>query len=149
MTFFYKRILPFVWFGLLAVFLVSTLMSAWGSDGPPMVPFLLGPVVMSVMGVLIFKKMFWPLADDVSDLGDRLRIRHGGREFDVMLSDIVNVDRSLFMNPPRVTLTRRSNREQIAFVPAGGLSMLRASSNPAIDALIVRIDAARAAAARR
>ena len=56
--------------------------------------FLLVPGVMAV----------WDLVDAVFDYGDYLLVKNRGAENRIMLSNIMNVSSSTFMNPPRITL---------------------------------------------
>lgn len=146
MTFFYKRIFPVV-MGVGMVGGLSVMFLAPPHGGPPAWMQVVMPVFMlGVMGT-VFWKLLWSLADEVTDLGDRLRVRRHGNEVDVPLSDILNVDRSMLVNPPRVILTRRSNRERIAFIPTG-VRIMSLGSLRELDALIDRIDAARMQARR-
>jgi hypothetical protein len=150
MTFFYKRIFPVIWFGLLVVFIVAPFIapmiggSVSGSGSP--LAFLVVPAIMIVVGYIIMKKLVFDLVDEVLDAGDALVIRNGHLEDRVALSDIMNVSYSPFVNPPRVALSLRNPSmfgDRISFCPP--VSFMPFSTSPIIDELITRIDAARTA----
>ena len=147
MTFFYKRIFPIIWFGLLALFMavpfVAPMIGASVSGSP--MSFLVGPVIMMFVGYFAMKKLVLDLVDEVLDAGDALVIRNGHLEERVALSDIMNVGYSQFVNPPRVTLSLRNQSmfgDQVSFCAPVSL-MPTFSRSPIIDELIKRIDAAR------
>jgi hypothetical protein len=143
-TFFYKRIFPILWFGFIAVFVATTLIS--GVIVKSYV-FLIVPVFLTVVGYIVMKKLVWDLADEVYDCGDALLVRNRGEEERVALSNIINVSASTFTNPPRVTLrlvnAGRWGRE-ISFSPARALTLNPFAKNPVVDDPIVRVDRARA-----
>src|ERR1700688_663902 len=90
MTFFYKRIFPVIWFGLLALFMAVPFVAPMigvAVSGSSM-SFLVGPVIMMFVGYFAMKKLVLDLANDVSDAGDALVIRNGHLEERVALSDI-------------------------------------------------------------
>jgi hypothetical protein len=100
MTFFYKRISPILWFGLLAVFFLIGLLKR---DAP----FLIVLVLMVIISYQFMKKQVFNLVDEVFDVGDALLVRSGGREERIALADIKNVNYSPYMSPPQVTLSLR------------------------------------------
>jgi hypothetical protein len=99
MTFYYKRIYPIIWFGLLAVFILVGLLKGAGS-------FLLVTVLLAITSYQFMKRMVF-MVDEVFDVGDALLVRSGGREERIALADIKNVNYSLQMSPPQVTLSLR------------------------------------------
>jgi hypothetical protein len=136
MTFFYKRVLPVIWFGVVLLFIAIGLLSK--------APFLIVALLMAVFGYWAMKKMMFNLADAVLDAGDALVVRSGGQEERIALSDIKNVSYSPYMNPPLVTLSVRRQTvfgDTIAFCAPGSIVPLW--SSPVIHDLIDRIDAAR------
>jgi hypothetical protein len=140
MTFVYKRVFPVVWFGFLLVFLAVGLLG----HAAPAAPFLLVPVLMIVIGYFVMKKLVFDLVDAVLDAGDALVVRNGGREERIALSDIMNVNYSPFINPPRVTLSlRRSGAFGDTVTFCAPLRFVPFSTSPVVDELIRRIDAAR------
>jgi hypothetical protein len=137
MTFFYKRVFPVIWFGVVLLLIAIGLLSN--------VPFLIAALLMAVFGYWIMKKMMlFTLADAVLDAGDALVVRSGGQEERIALSDIKNVNYTPYMNPPLVTLSVRRHTvfgDTVAFcAPA---SIVPLYSSPVIHDLIDRVDAAR------
>jgi hypothetical protein len=136
MTFFYKRILPVIWFGIVLLFVAVGLSSN--------ASFLIAALLMGVFGYSIMKKMVFNLADEVLDTGDALVVRSGGQEERIALSDIKNVNYSPYSNPPLVTLSVRRQTvfgDTVAFCAPG--SVVPLWSSPVIHDLIDRVDAAR------
>ena len=100
-TFWYKRIFPVVWFGILGLFIIVSLFGGFANANSG-VPFLLGPVVMIGFGFFMMKKLIFDLVDEVDDDGSGLIVRNGGRSDRIALSDVMNVNYSAYMSPPRV-----------------------------------------------
>lgn len=145
-TFFYKRVFPLIWFGFLAFFVVTVLLAPRGPE--PFEPvFLLGPAVMAVFGYVLLRALVFDLADEVVDAGDALVVRKGGEEARIPLADIVNVDSSSFVNPPRITLTLRTPCRfgcKVAFSPPPNRRLFAPfAPNPTAEELIDRVDRAR------
>ena len=142
-TRFYKRIFPMMWFGILAVFLVVAIRTG-GIEEDNF--FLLVPLGMGVFGFFFFKNLLWDLADEVHDCGDSLLIRSGGQEETIPLSNIMNVNSSVQVNPPRVTLklvVPSTFGNEITFVPARRFSFNPFAKFEIVDDLIIRVDRAR------
>jgi len=138
MTFFYKRIFPIIWFGVLAVFILVGLLKGAGS-------LLVVTVLLAIVSYQFMKRMVFYLVDEVFDVGDALLVRSGGREERIALADIKNVNYSPHMSPPQVTLSLRRLTvfgDTIVFLPPVR-RMMPLSSIPIIDDLVDRIDAAR------
>jgi hypothetical protein len=143
-TFFYKRIFPIIWFGGLLIFFATSFFSGVGPGHLPPAPFLLMPAVMVVFGFFVMKKLVFDLVDEVLDAGDALVIKNGRDQDRIPLSDIINVSYSQTSSPPRVTLSLRTPNmfgDRVTF--CAPLRLLPFSTNPLIDDLIARIDAAR------
>jgi hypothetical protein len=108
--------------------------------------FLIGPAFMVVLGFVVMKKLVWDLVDEVYDCGDFLLIRNRGEEERIALSNIMNVNASTLMNPPRITL-RLVNRgklgQEIAFSPITGFTVDPFAKNKVAEDLIIRVDQAR------
>jgi len=142
-TFFYKWLFPIVFFGGLAAFAGTSLLTL--PDGrSPFLPFVILPALMAVFGYFLMKKLIFDLVDEVWDDGTSLIIRNRGEQDRVPLSNIMNVSYSPLINPPRVTLMLRqpsnfgaeiSFSAPTRFVPFG--------KSPMIEDLIRRVDAAR------
>jgi hypothetical protein len=82
----------------------------------------------------------------VVDLGDALLVKNGDQEDHIALSDIINVNYTPLMNPPRVTLSFRKAGlfgKQVSF--CAPVRFVPFASSPIIVDLINRVDAARRA----
>jgi hypothetical protein len=143
-TFFYKRVFPILWFGILLLVLVGGSVPGLTSGQFPPAPFFLVPVVMGVFGYFLMKKIVFDLVDEVWDAGDALIVRNRRQEDRIALSDIVNVSYEPYMSPPRVTLSLRNTSmfgNKIIF--SAPVRFVPFATSPIIDQLIERIDAAR------
>jgi len=145
-TVFYKRVFPVLWFGFLAFFVLASSLAPRRTHAPP-IPMLIVPVVMSVFGYLLFRRLIFDLVDEVWDDGDALIVKNAGVEERVPLKSIINIGYSLLTNPERVTLTLRDAGalgKEITFMPLSrALSFRWLSRNPIVDELIERVDQAR------
>jgi hypothetical protein len=143
-TRFYKYVFPVIWFGFLAMFVVTGVASGAARQTPM---FLLVPCVMMVFGFLLFKKMIWVLVDEVKDGGDFLVVRRRSEEITVFLSSIINVSSSINTNPPQVTLRLDQPGEfgsEIVFSPkTEGFTINPFKKNAIVEDLIIRVDKAR------
>ena len=145
-TFFYKRIFPLFWFGFLAFFVANVLwLGPREHHFDPL--FLIGPLVMAVFGFFLMRSLIFDLADEVLDAGNALIVRKGSDEVRVPLADIVNVDSSPLVNPPRITLTLRASGRlgrKIAFSPPPSRKIFAPfAPNATAEELIDRVDRAR------
>jgi len=143
-TFFYKRVIPVIWFGFLALFVAITVFATRRSDQLSLLPFFVVPIVMIAIGYFIMKKLVFDLVDEVWDDGDALIVKNGDRNERVPLTDIKNVSYSPFVNPPRVVLSLRRTTiigDQIAF--CAPVRFVPFAASPVITDLIDRVDAAR------
>jgi hypothetical protein len=145
-TFFYKRVFPVLWFGVIACLILVEL-SASRRTPFEAVPILTAPVMMIIVGYAVFRRLILGLTDEVWDDGDALIVKNAGVEERVPLSNIMNVGYSMFTNPERITLTLREPGplgKEVTFMPlSAGLSFRWLSRNPIIDELIARVDEAR------
>jgi hypothetical protein len=143
-TFFYKWVFPTFWFGFLLLFMTPSLVTGLNSGAFPPVPFLIIPVFMAIVGYFLMKKLVFDLVDEVWDGGNELVIRNRHLEEHIALSEIMNVNCSQFVNPPRVTLSLRTPcmfGSRVSFLPP--LRILSFSTSPLVDELIKRIDDAK------
>ena len=143
-TFFYKRIFPAIWFGLLILFIAISLFSGAGRNAASPLPFLIVPAIMIGFGYFIMKRLVFDLVDEVWEDGDSLVVKNRGQEEHIPLSDIKNVSYSPYINPPRVTLSLRRPTifgDQITF--GAPVRLVPFSTSPVIDDLIERVDRAR------
>jgi hypothetical protein len=144
LTFWYKRVFPIIWFGLLAVFVAVGVFASAYNDRTQLMPFIVIPTLMVVFGYLIMKKLVFDLVDEVWDDGAALIVRDKGREDRIALSNIMNVSYSQFVNPPRVTLMLRQPSNfgsEISF--SAPVRFVPFAKSPLIEDLIRRVDAAR------
>jgi hypothetical protein len=150
-TFFYKRVFPIFWCGILILVVAVPVFKAGQSGNyPPLVPFLIAPIIMLFVGLSFMKKFVFDFVDEVWDDGDTLLVRNRGQEERIKLADIKNVSSSQLSSPPRITLSLRRPSlfgDQVTF--CGPMRLLPFTSNPAIDDLIDRIDRARESSRRR
>jgi hypothetical protein len=146
-TFFHKRIVPVLWFGFLILFIVVPLVVGLSSGRYPQPPLFIIPVVLLIFGFVLMRKLVFDLVDEVLDGGDVLIVRNRGKEDRIALADIKNVNYSRMVNPPRVTLAlRRASKfgSEVTFCPRFRvLAFPFSATNPRINDLIDRIDAAR------
>ena len=135
LTFYYKRIFPIIWFGLLVVFLVMAVLGITSTnDSFPAMPLIV-PIVMAVVGYTFMKKLVFDLVDEVFDDGNALVVRNGGKEDRIALSNIVNVSYSPYVNPPgsRCRCGGRASLESAsAFARRRGLSRSRRARSSTI-----------------
>jgi hypothetical protein len=143
-TFFTKRVFPVIWFGFLAFFVATTLLSR-PARGLPVIVFVM-PAFMAVFGYFLMKKLVFDLADEVLDAGDALVVRFGSEQERIPLSEIINVSYTYMVNPNRVTLTLRTPGQfgkEVSFSPPA--RFVPFAKSPIIYDLIERVDAARRA----
>jgi len=138
-TFYFKKVFPVFWFGFLAFFLISSLMS--GVESPM---FLIVPIIMGAFGFVLFKKIVWDLVDEVYDEGDELLFKKGRNEQRVKLKDIINIDYTHMNSPERVVVHTRSSGKigkELAFSLPVRFNPF--SKNPLVRELIERVDKAK------
>jgi hypothetical protein len=146
-TTFMKRVFPVFWFGFLALWTVLAVTGGRQAAHAIPLPVFIIPAVMAGFGYLLMRRLVFDLADEVYDEGSALRVRRGDAEERIPLSNIINVSYAGLTNPPRVTLTLRQAGllgRQVTFSPVQRLfGPLLRTSNPIVDDLIERADAAR------
>jgi hypothetical protein len=138
-TVFYKRVFPAIWFGFIGLIFFGSLVGAL-KDGSGFGSSLF-PLGMAAFGFIIMKIFVWDLVDEVWDDGDSLVVRNNGREARVDLLNIININHSIFTNPPRVSLTLRAPCEFgriVKFSPPK--RFFRFSEHPVVAELVERID---------
>ena len=142
-TFFYKGIIPAIWFGFLGL-VVLTLIFGSGRKYDPGIVFFVIPIFLAAFGYFIMKRQVFDLADEVYDEGSTVLFKNKGKEVRVNLKDIKNVSYSAMMSPPRVTLSIRYKTElgdELSF--SAPMSFIPFKKNSDIEELIDRIDRAR------
>jgi hypothetical protein len=142
-TFYYKRVLPVMLFGLPVFFLYVTFSVP---HGPPPLLGLLPMLVLVPIFYLMLRKLVWDLADEVWDGGDHLVVKIGTDSETVPLSNIMNVSASTLVNPPRITL-RLVNPgrfgQEISFSPPRNSIFNPFARNAVADDLIERVHLAK------
>ena len=148
-TRFYKFFFPVVWLGTLAFIFLAPIKTGAPRQDPM---FFVVPALMAVFGVLVFKKLFWVLADEVRDGGDYLVVRRGSDEITIRLVYVINVSSSPNMNPPQATLRLAQPTkfgDEVVFMPVRqGFTLNPFKRNAIVEDLIVRVDMARRAGGR-
>lgn len=69
-TFFNKKIFPTIWFGFLAVFVITSQFAGAGGENSSGAIFVIMPFFMALFGYFIMKKLVFDLIDEVYDEGD-------------------------------------------------------------------------------
>lgn len=145
-TFFVKRVLPPLLFGVLALGVVLPFALTRGGPHAPPWPVFVAPAAVMVIIYAVLKKLVLDLADEVVDEGEALRVRFGKEEERIPLAQIINVSYAGLTNPPRITLTLRSAGRfgrEVTFSPQQGFLSPLFRPNPLVNELIERVDAAR------
>lgn len=143
MTFFYKRVLPAIWLGMVGVSVIGLAIA--GASDSALWAAMISPIVMGVIGFVVMKKLLWILVDEVHDGGDHLVVRNKGAEERIELGDVMNVS-STRMNPPRITLRiarQTAHGAEVTFLPRYHFTLNPFATHPIAEDLIVRVDAAR------
>jgi hypothetical protein len=139
-TFFNKKLFPLLWFGFLTFFVVTMVLTGVPNADPM---FLIVPALMALFGFFLMKKLVWDLVDEVYDCGDFLLIRNRGEEDRVALANVMNVNASTFVKPPRITLRLRDPGkfgQEVSFSPVTGFSLNPFAKSQVAEDLIVRVD---------
>lgn len=138
-----KRLLPALWFGALALFMVWAISQGVLETDPF---FMVGPLLMVLVGYGYLKFRVRDLVDEVIDCGDSLLVRNGGDEVRVSLSDLMNVNFDTRGRMPRITLrVKHATRlgSEIAFTPKASFSLNPFYKNPIAENLIARANQSR------
>ncbi len=145
-TFFQKRVLPYLLFGVIALGVAAPLLLTRGSPNAPPWPVFAAPLAVAIIIYVVLKKLVFDLADEVWDEGDALRVRFGEDEERIPLAQIINLSYSGITNPPRITLTLRTAGRfgrEVTFSPQQSFLSPLFRPNPLVNDLIERVDAAR------
>ena len=141
-TFYLKRVLPFA---LVAV-AVAPFFVVYSTTGRFEPGTVMPAVLIVIVLAVIYPKLISDLADEVYDGGDYLLVKRGRIEDRIALSDIMNVNSSVMVNPPRVTLRlARPGKfgDEVVFSPVRPMTLNPFARNAVAEDLIVRADAAR------
>jgi hypothetical protein len=121
-TFWNKKIFPFMWFGFMGLGTCLVILVIIQNKAP--VVILIAPIFMMFLGYFLMRFLVFPLADEVYISGDHIVVRDKGIEDEFLISEIINVDSSIMINPPRITLTLRNPSKlgkEIIFCPPARL----------------------------
>jgi hypothetical protein len=100
----------------------------------------------AVFGFYFIRNLICNPLDEVQDGGDYLLVRKGSDQERIPLGNVMNVNASTYMNPPRITLRLlKAGRfgAEVSFLPVTGLRINRFAKNPVAEDLIVRAYEAR------
>ncbi|HXY95845.1 MAG TPA: hypothetical protein VEH00_02645 [Steroidobacteraceae bacterium] len=145
-TFFQKRVLPYLLFGVIALGVALPLLLTRGNANAPPWPVFAAPLAVAIIIYVVLKKLVFDLADEVWDEGDALRVRFGEDQERIPLAEIINLSYSGITNPPRITLTLRTAGRfgrEVSFSPQQSVLSPLFRPNPLVNELIERVDAAR------
>src|SRR5689334_1787080 len=108
-TFFYKRILPLIWFGGLIAMIITTIIDQTikGHNQMSDAMLVIMPCFMFIVGFIVMNRLVFPLADEVYDCGDTLLVKRGGREDSIRLSDVLNLSYMPLYRPPLIIMLLR------------------------------------------
>ncbi len=143
MTFYYKRIFPMAFFGIVLLVTVAPLLTGSGSAQFPL-SFVFFLAVFVAFAYVVMKMLVFDLVDEVWDDGDALVVRNGASKARIAMTDIKNVSYSPLMSPPRVTLSLRRPSifgKKVTF--CAPMRFVPFAPSPIVDELIDRIDARR------
>lgn len=137
-----KKIFPVLWACVfVGVFVGGVLEGKQASN----LSIFLPPVLALLFGLALWWGLASDLADEVFDCGDYLLIRRGRSQDRIYLANIMNVDSSFNVNPPRLTLHLVRPCQfgrTVSFSPIGG-SLNPFAKNPLVGELIQRAYEAR------
>lgn len=145
-TYYFKRLFPIFWIGFVLIFSGFILYASYCNPSKQILPALIMPLFMTLIGGLLFKHLVFSLMDEVYDCGDYLLIRNKNKEIKINLTQIMNVSYIEVINPKRVTLSLREPCEfgdEISFTPPQRFTLNPFQINPMVKDLIQRIDRAR------
>src|SRR3979411_2829790 len=106
-TFVYKGIFPLLLFGIVSLFIAFVILGPLRSGQSPPLPVLIVRGLAAAFIYFVMKKLIFDLVDEVLDAGDALIVRNRGQEDRIAFSDIVDVNYTPRVSPPRVTLSLR------------------------------------------
>ena len=138
---FSKRLLPAALIGAFATGAVSAVAS-----GAPLVGTLLAFCGAAGFTLFLQKLLASDLADDVIDLGDSLLIRRGNVKDRIPLANLLNVDESMAVNPPRMTIhfvKPTAFGKAVAFSPVSSRHLNPFARHSLVEELMLRAQSAR------
>ncbi len=148
-TTFYKKASPAIAFGFCGLLVILGGAHAFTHRDPTILVFLLAVSVLAAFQYFVMKKYIWDLADEVYDAGEFLVVRNRHREYQVPLTDIMNVSSSMSARPPRITLTLTGATStgplgtEVVFCPETPFIFNPFAKSKLAEDLILRVDRAR------
>lgn len=143
---FYKRMLPFIWYGIVLAMAVL-LWKVVQKDPRIGLWIFLFPAFMAGIFHVLAKSLLSDLVDEVWDNSSELIVVNDGHVEYLPLRNIVNISYSGFTNPKRATLTLRQPGRwgnKFGFIPVrSSIRILSLGTNEMIEELIQRVDKAR------
>ena len=141
-TFYFKRVFPVAWFGLIMIFGIIMFFVV---DNKEIIPIILMSItVLTLLEFFIIKNVLNDLADEVFDYGDYLIVKMDNFEKVIYLKDITNVGFSIALNPPKIALRVRGGvfgKNEVCFIPRKNetfcLNLLQ--KNAVVEDLIERV----------
>lgn len=103
LTWWHKKAFPAIWFGFLGLFTIAWLPGVILQRVPA--PTLLIPLGMAAFGYVLMRWLIFPLVDEVWIEDNEIIVRNRGQEERFPITNIMNVEASLFTNPEQVVLT--------------------------------------------
>jgi hypothetical protein len=97
LTWWHKKAFPAIWFGFLGLFTVAWIPGVILQQVPA--PTLLIPLGMAAFGYVLMRLLVFPLVDEVWIEDNEIIVRNRGQEERFPITNIMNVEASLFVNP--------------------------------------------------
>ena len=155
LTSFYKKTFPVIGCGAVMIIAVMAWVLVQTGKQSALV-FLIFPLLMIVIGCLLYRSLVADLVDEVWLEGNAIIVKNRDELAKIPLSDVVDVNIRTMMNPRRITLTLRNDTRRddmglgrrITFIPAVESVSLTSSfkPDPIATELVGRIDALRTSA---
>lgn len=155
-TFFYKRVFPVLCLGLVGICAAMGLFSQTGflsrhvgGHAPTNPMVVIVPIIVFLLGVVLFRRLIWSFVDEVMLDGDTLIVKKGDEHLRISLTEVINVNSLNAVNPRRISLRLRNNTSlgrDIDFIPGSrrpSLFLGMTKLDPIAEELIDRIDALR------
>lgn len=142
LTFWYKRLGPWIWFGFLGLATLGSAVAALRGNLDPRL--CAAPPAVALVTCIYMRRFAFTVADEVYDTGDALVIRNKGREITVPICRLLSAKYSCIADPPRITLAFRLSalaEARVEFIPKIVLRMFVFRAPPLAADLSARIAA--------
>ena len=144
----FKRLAPRIWFGFYAVFVVISVAQGALVNGNAL--SLIGLCAVGALGYVLMRKLVWAFVDEVFDAGEFLVVKNRGREYQIPLTDIIEVSASMVEDRPRISVKLSGETAngplgaQVVFYPDAPARVGPPDVQPLVADLSARADKARA-----